>query len=127
MGAALWRAASLQGHRGPLQRAKAVATNPQLATWVSKQRKQYKKAGHGQLTEERLRRLEELGFEWEIGGETWEERLGQLKKNKRSLTTSRRGNLSRQQKPQECFWDYVTSVETTPSNYFPYLTDSSKG
>jgi len=35
--------------------------NPQLATWVSNQRQVFRK---GELSEERVARLNDLGFEW---------------------------------------------------------------
>ena len=44
------------------------AENPQLGNWVSTQRKQYKKfqqdPSTSQMTQERIERLESIGFEW---------------------------------------------------------------
>jgi Helicase associated domain len=43
--------------------------NPQLASWVKCQRRQYKLYLEGQpsnITPRRIERLEELGFEWEL-------------------------------------------------------------
>ncbi|WP_080132990.1 DEAD/DEAH box helicase [Chlamydia suis] len=51
--------------------------NPQLASWVSKQRVDFKK---GDLSEDRIARLEELGFVWDITEEAWEENFLELKR-----------------------------------------------
>ena len=44
------------------------AENPQLGTWVSTQRKQYKKfqqdPSSSQMTQERIERLESIAFQW---------------------------------------------------------------
>lgn len=38
--------------------------NPKLGRWVTKQRVEYRKEGHGDLTEDRIRLLDDLQFEW---------------------------------------------------------------
>ena len=47
---------------------KGYAENPQLGTWVSTQRKQYKKfqrdPSTSAMTQERIERLQSIGFEW---------------------------------------------------------------
>ena len=47
---------------------KGYAENPQLGNWVSYQRKQYKKfqqdPSTSHMTQERIERLESIGFEW---------------------------------------------------------------
>ena len=52
-----------------------------LGTWVNHQRQAYKK---GKLSEERVRKLEDLGFVWNPKSTqpTWDERLGELRKYK---------------------------------------------
>ncbi len=54
-----------QGHCGVPQGWRG---NPQLATWVHNQR-----ARKGRLSEERVARLEALGFEWDPARADWEE------------------------------------------------------
>ena len=64
--------------------------NPGLARWVQSLRTAYKekqKRGEayvGQLTDERMKKLEEIGFEWSLQAPkiSWEERLEQLKEFK---------------------------------------------
>uniref|UniRef100_UPI00214BFF36 helicase associated domain-containing protein n=1 Tax=Chlamydia suis TaxID=83559 RepID=UPI00214BFF36 len=51
--------------------------NPQLASWVSKQRSDFKK---GKLAEDRVARLEELGFVWRVLEEAWEENFLELQR-----------------------------------------------
>jgi hypothetical protein len=46
-----------------------------LSTWASHQRQLYKK---GKLSEDRLERLEEIGFDWDIAAAYWEEMFGAL-------------------------------------------------
>ena len=47
---------------------KRYAENPQLGNWVNRQRKQYKKfqqdPSTSQMTQERIERLQSIGFEW---------------------------------------------------------------
>ncbi|WP_257616748.1 DEAD/DEAH box helicase [Chlamydia suis] len=51
--------------------------NPQLALWVSDRRKKFKK---GKLAEDRIERLEELGFVWDVTEEAWEENFLELQR-----------------------------------------------
>uniref|UniRef100_UPI0009B050FF DEAD/DEAH box helicase n=1 Tax=Chlamydia suis TaxID=83559 RepID=UPI0009B050FF len=51
--------------------------NPQLALWVSDQRKKFKE---GKLSEDRIARLEELGFVWRVLEEAWEENFLELQR-----------------------------------------------
>ena len=53
--------------------------NKQFGTWVSKQRQNYKK---GKLTEDRIKRLENLGFVWDPYESQWEEMFEVLKEYK---------------------------------------------
>ncbi|MEB2690595.1 DEAD/DEAH box helicase [Chlamydia suis] len=51
--------------------------NPQLASWVSQQRVDFKK---GKLAEDKIARLEELGFVWDVFEEEWEENFLELQR-----------------------------------------------
>ena len=51
--------------------------SPQLSVWVSNQRKDFKK---GDLSEDRIARLEELGFVWDVFEEVWEKNFLELKR-----------------------------------------------
>ncbi|WP_082192338.1 DEAD/DEAH box helicase [Chlamydia suis] len=51
--------------------------SPQLAVWVSNQRKDFKK---GDLSEDRIARLEEIGFVWRVLEEAWEENFLELQR-----------------------------------------------
>ena len=55
-------------HGGSCNVPHRYAENPQLVTWVSKQRAQYKKSQQDPstsfMTQERIERLESIGFEW---------------------------------------------------------------
>ncbi|WP_257616910.1 helicase associated domain-containing protein, partial [Chlamydia suis] len=51
--------------------------NPQLASWVNNQRVDFKK---GKLSEDRIARLEELGFVWYVTEEAWEENFLELQR-----------------------------------------------
>lgn len=53
--------------------------DPKLGSWVSKQRHYYLT---GSLTDDRAKRLEELGFVWDAGKRTWDDMYGRLKKYK---------------------------------------------
>ena len=56
--------------------------NPPLAEWVKRQRYQYKLRNlgeHNSMTEERIQKLEQLGFVWNSHDQMWEERLNDLK------------------------------------------------
>jgi hypothetical protein len=54
-----------------------------LASWVSKQRQRYKLLQQGKkgfvLTEERIQKLNEIGFEWSVTKVFWDERFKDLK------------------------------------------------
>ena len=56
--------------------------NPELGTWVRKQRQEYKRRKEGKLnryfTEERIRLLEEIGFDWDPMESAWMERYHEL-------------------------------------------------
>ena len=58
----------------------SYAKNPQLGIWVSTQRDQYKR---GKISDERIRRLNELGFVWEANEAAWKVRFNELKEYKR--------------------------------------------
>ena len=60
------------GHCNPSVRSK---THARLAHWVMAQRHRRKK---GILSEERIRRLDELGFIWDYAAFVWEERFSEL-------------------------------------------------
>ncbi|MDY4960168.1 MAG: Helicase associated domain protein, partial [Chlamydia suis] len=51
--------------------------NPQLASWVHHQREYFKK---GKLAEDRIGRLNEIGFVWDVFEEAWEENFMELKR-----------------------------------------------
>jgi hypothetical protein len=56
--------------------------NPSLAEWVKRQRYQYKLKTLGErnsMTQERIMKLEKLGFVWNSHDQLWEERLNDLK------------------------------------------------
>jgi hypothetical protein len=54
--------------------------NPQLGSWVSKQRTKYKSK---QLSDERIQRLNKIGFVWEANELAWEKMFAELKKYKK--------------------------------------------
>ncbi|GFH61945.1 hypothetical protein CTEN210_18421 [Chaetoceros tenuissimus] len=59
--------------------------NKALGTWVSAQRQQYKlwsKGSNAKITEERVKQLDNIGFEWTPMKNTWNERFEKLKKYK---------------------------------------------
>jgi len=49
--------------------------NPKLAKWVSTQRVQY---ARGKISRERIALLEKVGFDWDLGKATWDERFAEL-------------------------------------------------
>ncbi|KDU80239.1 restriction endonuclease family protein [Chlamydia muridarum] len=51
--------------------------NPQLATWVRNQRNDFKE---GKLSEDRITRLEEIGFIWKVFEGAWEENFLELQR-----------------------------------------------
>jgi hypothetical protein len=60
---------------------KNYSENTKLGSWVSTQRKEYKMQQEGKIspmTLSRIQELESLGFEWDICGTIWEERLSEL-------------------------------------------------
>ena len=52
--------------------------NPQLGSWVSNLRSSKQGKGTSVLTEDRIRSLEKLGFEWSKLDEKWEKRFAEL-------------------------------------------------
>ena len=55
--------------------------NKALGKWVDKQRTQYRlrrEGKHSFLTEERIKKLEDLGFEWSPLGNSWDDRYDEL-------------------------------------------------
>ena len=55
--------------------------NQALGTWVANQRAQYRlrrEGKHSFLTEERIKLLNEVGFEWSHQGNSWNDRYNQL-------------------------------------------------
>ena len=55
--------------------------NQALGTWVANQRAQYRlrrEGKHSFLTEERIKKLEDLGFEWSPLGNSWDDRYDEL-------------------------------------------------
>jgi hypothetical protein len=65
--------------RGHCNVPKGYPENPKLAKWVSAQRVE---RSRNELSDERIRRLDKIGFEWALGGMTWDERFEQLRKFK---------------------------------------------
>ncbi|GFH61992.1 hypothetical protein CTEN210_18468 [Chaetoceros tenuissimus] len=69
---------------------KRYKQNKVLGSWVHTQRKRYRLMKEGSrsgcMTEERVKKLENIGFEWtlfkDVQKYTWDERLGQLKRFK---------------------------------------------
>jgi hypothetical protein len=49
--------------------------NPELSNWVNRQRRQYKA---GQMDKEQIKKLEDIGFLWDIRQYIWEERFSEL-------------------------------------------------
>ena len=61
------------------------SANPQLGQWVSKQRCNYRLYQEGKpsrITEERIRELESVGFEWETTAAFWSLRVRQMREFK---------------------------------------------
>ena len=55
--------------------------NKALGKWVGNQRTQYRlrrEGKHSFLTEERIKKLDEVGFEWSPQGNSWNDRYNQL-------------------------------------------------
>ena len=61
---------------------KGYAENPQLGTWVSNQRTQYKKfqqdPSTSQMTQERIERLESIAFQWDPRSAEWDTKFDEL-------------------------------------------------
>ena len=55
--------------------------NPQLARWVKRQRYQYKGSN---MTQDRIKALEGIGFVWDSHSAAWQERMRELKEFKKS-------------------------------------------
>ena len=56
--------------------------NRKLGLWASRQRQHYKKLLNSEktpMTEERVRLLNNIGFEWDASGSIWETRFDELK------------------------------------------------
>ena len=49
--------------------------NPELGRWVAKQQAVYRR---GELSPDRVERLEALGFEWDPSSASWEKRFSEL-------------------------------------------------
>ena len=57
------------------------ASNPKLATWVDLQRTQYRYYNQGkisQLNEERIKKLEDVGFVWNVYDAKWDSKYQEL-------------------------------------------------
>ena len=58
------------------------AENPKLGTWVSTQRRQYKKfqqdPSTSSMTQERIERLQSIGFEWDPLSAEWGTKFNEL-------------------------------------------------
>jgi hypothetical protein len=61
------------------------SANPKLGNWVHTQRRNcrlYQEGKPSSMTEERIRKLESVGFEWGTSASIWNERLQQLREFK---------------------------------------------
>ena len=61
---------------------KRFKSNPSLGEWVLNQRKQYRLFQEGMsssMTEERIERLEDIDFEWDVRRDVWDRRLDELR------------------------------------------------
>ena len=73
---------AFMAHHGHCMVTKQHSTNPTLGNWVTKQRTNYKCYHEGtpsQLTAERMRELESIGFKWEPHNGSWNEHFQQLR------------------------------------------------
>ena len=78
--------------------------NKALGTWVQTQRRQYRlrnEGKHSHLTEERIKLLEDLGFEWSPKGNSWDDRYDQLVEYKAEHNNCRVPTRIPQQGPRE--------------------------
>jgi hypothetical protein len=64
-----------QEHRNMLV-PRSYDPNPPLGHWVQSMRQQYK---NGKLSQERMAKLDQVGFTWEVGTNMWKLRLEQNK------------------------------------------------
>ena len=69
-------------HGGSCNVPQEYAENPQLGTWVSNQRAQYKKfqqdPSTSQMTQERIERLESIAFQWNPLSAEWDTKFNEL-------------------------------------------------
>ena len=69
-------------HGGSCNVPRGYAENPQLGTWVSTQRKQYKKfqqdPSTSSMTQERIERLESIAFQWDPLSAEWDTKFNEL-------------------------------------------------
>eukprot|EP00934_Nitzschia_sp_Nitz4_P007680 Nitzschia sp. Nitz4//scaffold45_size130396//97951//99093//NITZ4_003465-RA/size130396-processed-gene-0.226-mRNA-1//-1//CDS//3329552446//7670//frame0 len=87
--------------RGNCQVPHGFKENPSLSRWVKRQRYQYKLLKEGKpstMTEERIERLENVGFVWDSHNTTWERRIAELQEYRRvhghaSVPTSYKENM----------------------------------
>ena len=74
-----------EGERGNTLVPQNYPDNPQLGLWVRTQRKEYKRKQSGQataMTDDRVNKLNTIGFVWDVNEAAWEEMFQQLKQYK---------------------------------------------
>lgn len=87
--------------RGNCQVPHGFKENPSLSRWVKRQRYQFKLLKEGKastMTDERIERLEAVGFVWDSHNTTWERRIEELREYKKvhghvSVPTSYKENM----------------------------------
>ena len=62
-----------------IPRSYVTPTGLMLGSWINTQRKVYSGKTTGNLTEEKIRRLEEIGMIWNVSDSSWEEALDELR------------------------------------------------